>query len=298
MSRQSARFTKNSGYSIKIDGCSRWGFVKLPKIGWLRFTLNSNWKKVDWESHSSVTVIQEASGTYHVSIVVEKENLPDLHKPDRVAGIDLGLTDLATIAYSDGTREKIANPKHLRHRQKQLRSAGKSLSRKVKGSANWNKARRQLAIEHEKVAIARKDLLDKLSRRLVDENQVLCLETLSSINMSKNRRLAKSIMDSGWRQLCTMIEYKQAESGGEVAFIDAFFPSTRTCSVCKAVSEPKPLNIRSWTCTCGAELDRDYNAAVNIMDAAGHAESLNACGGDVRRELSAISAVSGETGTH
>lgn len=290
--RNSAKFTHAANFEIQIDGCSNWGFVYLPKIGDVKFRLDGR----ELRDVSSVTLIQEPSGKYYLAFVTEHDPEP-VEQPDRVSGIDLGLTDLASIVSSDGTRMKIPNPRHLKKAQRKLRKADQDLSRKKRGSSNWKKSRIRRARAFEKVRLCRKDFLDKLSRWLVDNNHVLCLETLAPSNMMKNRKLAKAIADAGWGILVRMLTYKMEWAGGEIVFIDRFYPSTKTCSVCVVVSGDKPLNVRVWTCECGAVLDRDFNAAVNIVDAAGHAESLNACGGDVRRRLSAY-ATSGEAGTH
>ena len=210
---------------------------------------------------------------------------------ERVAGLDLGLADFAVIVYSDGTRDKVDNPRLLRAAEKRLARAQKALSRTQKGSNNRAKARVVVARRHAAVARRRADFTHKLSTRLSRENQAVAVESLSVAGLGRTR-LAKSVHDAGWAQFVQQLADKTT-----VVAIDRWSPTTRTCSQCGAIGGRKPLSVREWTCPdCGARLDRDYNAALNIMVAAGLAETENACGADVRRALA--SAVSSETGTH
>src|SRR5699024_6646913 len=146
---------------------------------------------------SSVTLVRSASGAWHVSFVVEVPDPTPLPETGRVAGIDLGLTDLAAIAYSDGTREKVAAPRHLRAKERKLARAQRELARRRKGSANRAKSRVKVARIHEKVAATRLDHHHKLASRLVRENQVVGLEALSVTGLARTR-LARSIHDAGW----------------------------------------------------------------------------------------------------
>ncbi|MGO4205007.1 RNA-guided endonuclease InsQ/TnpB family protein [Rhodococcus sp. TAF43] len=212
-----------------------------------------------------------------------------------MAGIDLGLADLAVIICSDGHREKVAAPRHLRAAQRRLAREQRALARKEKGSSNRAKARVKVAAVHRKVRETRLDHHHKLALRLIHENQVVAVEDLAVVGLARTR-LAKSVHDAGWSLLVRLLEEKAAQHGRRVVRISRFTPSTRTCSQCGAVGEAKALHIREWTCECGAHLDRDFNAAVNILDAAGLAESLNACGADVRHEVAR--AVRSDAGTH
>ncbi len=147
---------------------------------------------------------------------------------------------------------------------------------------------------HRRVRETRLDHHHKFAKRLIHKNQVVAVEDLA-VSGPARTRLAKSVHDAGWSILVRLLEEKASQCGRKVVKVDRWFPSTRTCSQCGAVGEAKPLHVRRWTCACGALLDRDYNAAVNILDAAGLAESLNARGGDVRLRLAA--ADPDETGT-
>jgi putative transposase len=153
-----------------------------------------------------------------------------------------------------------------------------SLSRKVKGSKRYQLARRKVARLHARVKDTRTDFLHKLSTRLVRENQALVLEDLNVSGMVKNRKLARAISDAGWRQFRTLLESKSIRYDRALQVISRWEPTSQRCSCCGRVGGKKPLNVRAWTCLyCGAEHDRDINAAVNIKVAAGHAETLNAC---------------------
>lgn len=276
---QAARFTRNAGFKVE-ETTHGVGFVTLPKVGRIRYESS----RVLPAEPSSVTLIQEPDGRYYVSFVVDV--LPEALTPvETVAGVDVGLTDLAIVARSDGARRKYANPRWLRSKERRLARAQKSLSRKKRGSANREKARNLVAGQHRKVRETRLDHHHKLALELVRENQAVAVEGLSVAGLARTR-MAKSIHDAGWAILLRLLREKADAQGREVFIIDRWEPTTQTCSVCGTPGGKKPLNVREWTCQgCGTRLDRDYNAAVNIMVAAGLAETLNACGGSVRRRL-------------
>lgn len=141
------------------------------------------------------------------------------------------------------------------------------MSRKKKGSNSRNKARQLVARAHERVACARKDHLHKLSRRIVDENQVIAVEDLNVKGMLKNHNLARAVSDVGWNMLANFLEYKAARAGKAFVKCGRWFPSSKACSGCGSICESMPLDVRSWTCAhCGTVHDRDINAAKNIRD--------------------------------
>ena len=179
-------------------------------------------------------------------------------------GIDLGLTHFATL--SDG--EKIPAPNAFRKHEKKLAKLQRKLAKKKKGSKNRTKARLKVAKLHAKIADIRKDFIHKLSTRLIHENQVIAIETLAVSNMQKNRKLAKSISDAGWAEFVRQLEYKARWYGRELVKIDRWYPSSKRCSDCGYTAEKMPLSVRQWTCpNCGANHDRDVNAARNILAA-------------------------------
>jgi putative transposase len=287
--RQSARFRKG-GFSIKNRK------VYLAKIGLVEVV----WSRDLPSEASSVTVIKDAADRYFVSFVVEVEpvQLPD---NGQSVGIDLGITDFATLS----TGEKVKAPKPLKRRLKKLRSAQRKLSKKVKGSKRRERARKKVAKIHAKISDVRKDFLHKLSTRVIRENQTIVLEDLAVSNMVKNRKLSRAISDLGWRSFRTMVEAKSAMYGRDFRVISRWEPTSQRCSCCGEIGGKKELGIREWECLfCGAVHDRDTNAAQNIKVAGGLSErggspatqTLNGRGGS--RKTTVKVAASHEASTH
>lgn len=302
-SRASAVFPENA---FRIRGghestaTAPGGRLFLSKVG----TVPVNWHRPLPGPPSSVTVIREADGTWWATFVVTVAPLTTATptRRARAAGIDLGLTDFAAVVYSDGTREKIPHPRFLRRGERQLARAQKAHARKVKGSNNREKARVRVARLHARVTNQRSNHARQLAARLTRENQAVAVETLNIAGLGRTR-LAKSIHDAGWATFLRYLDEAAQARGTTLTATPPAFPSSRVCSACGVNTGPKPLSVRVWTCDdCGATHDRDYNAAVNILIAAGPAETLNACGPAVRHQLSApvrgASARRGEAGTH
>jgi transposase len=278
--RQAIRFTRNARFTITAGGK-----LRLPKIG----DVPVRWSRDLPSEPSSVTVIMDAAGRYFASFVVEVGNDP-LPGTGTEVGIDLGLTHFAVL--SDG--RKIANPRFLRRAERKLRKAQQNLSRKDKGSNNRAKARIKVARVHARVADTRRDWLHKESIRIIRESQAVYVEDLCVSGLARTR-LAKSVHDAGWSAFVGMLEYKAARHGRTFGKIGRFEPTSQLCSACGVKDGPKPLSVRQWTCGgCGAEHDRDVNAARNIVTA-GRAGTLNACGGTIRPGLAL--ARPAETGT-
>jgi putative transposase len=148
----------------------------------------------------------------------------------------------------------------------------------VRGSGRYQIARKNVANLHARIKDTRTDFLHKLSTKLVRENQALVLEDLNVSGMVKNRKLARTISDAGWRQFRTLLESKAIRYGRDFQVISRWEPTSQRCSCCGKMGGKKPLDVRAWTCLyCGAEHDRDVNAAINIKAAGGHSEALNAC---------------------
>lgn len=286
--RQTASFTKAARFHIRQPHNCRWGFIQLPKItGKLKFRAC---RDIDWDTVGIITITCSPSGLYEVSMT---HDIKPVVLPETIAacGIDLGLTSLAAVVSSNPDRYLVDNPRYYRRSQRALAAAQRSLSRKKKGSANYKKAAQKVAKISRKVAHQRKDHLDKLSRQLVNDNQVIGIEDLSVAALAHSLRLSKSVYDAGWAMFRSMLTYKASDAGRTLIVADKFYPSSQICSVCGHRDGKKPLNIRVWTCSnCGNTLDRDFNAATNLMlhafEAAGHVDSLNACGEDVRLQLS------------
>jgi putative transposase len=186
-----------------------------------------------------------------------------------------------------------------------LKRKQRKLSRKQKGSKRRTKARRIVARVHERIANTRKDFQHKLSRKLVNENQVIIVENLAVKNMVKNHNLAKAISDCGWSEFTRQLKYKAEKDGKTYLEIGRFFPSSKTCHVCLNQVDSLPLDVRSWGCpNCKTRHDRDINAAVNIRDEGlrilALGTSATAQGGNVRPKRgrkSSVEAVAVELGS-
>jgi putative transposase len=278
--RQTIRFTANARFTVLPNGK-----LRLPKIG----DVPVRWSRPLPSQPSSVTVIRDRAGRYFASFVVET-GPGTLAEAESVIGIDLGLHHFAVL--SDG--RKIKSPRFLRRAETKLRRAQRSLSRKQKGSSNRDKARVKVARAHARVADARRDFCHQLSTALIRDNQAVAVEDLCVRGLARTR-LAKSVHDAGWSGFVGMLEYKARLYGRAFHRIGRFEPTSQTCSACGMRDGPKPLHVREWQCpACGAWLDRDINAAVNVARAAGLA--VTACGAQVRPGLAL--AQRDEAGTH
>lgn len=256
--RSRASYTTNNQHgTIRIEA----GKVRLPKVGFIRFTQHRGF---DGEIRSA-TVSMTRSGTFFVSLLVQQPDEPWVPAEHKI-GIDLGLEHFATVTNDDFVTEKITNPRNLRQAEARLKQAQRALARKKPGSKNREKARLLLAKKHEKVRNRRNDFLHKLSRRIVDENQVVVVETLKPREMMRDRRLSKSIGDAGWSEFIRQLEYKCRFYGRTLIKADPWFASTQVCSSCGENGGRKELDVREWTCAaCGAHHDRDVNASLNLL---------------------------------
>lgn len=242
----------------------RWDGEQLT-LAKMKAPLNIRWSRTLPKAAkvTTVTVSRDTAGRYFVSLLCDDTVTAKPEVPNQV-GIDLGLNSFAALS----TGEKIAAPRVLRKHEARLALLQRRLARKQKGSANRRKAKHKVARLHARIADTRKDFLHKLTTRLVNENQVIAIESLAVSNMQKNGRLAKSIADASWREFVRQLEYKALWYGRTLVGIDRWYPSSKRCSSCGHVLSSLPLSVRSWDCPeCKTTHDRDVNAAVNILAA-------------------------------
>lgn len=235
--------------------------IVIPKLG-----------AVKWRMHrpfegklKSITISRDVDQWY-VSVLCEQADpAPQPIDTNRCVGIDLGITDFVVT----NTGQKISKPKHLGKRAKQLRRAQRQLARKQKASANRAKARTRVAKIHRKIRRSRADFLHKLSHQLTETYDLICtedLKTKSLVQGKRQRSLNRAISDQGWAQFLTQLEYKAQSKGKHMVRIDTYAPSSKTCSSCGHRVAKMALDVRNWVCpACSAQLDRDVNAATNIL---------------------------------
>lgn len=262
--RQSLQYPQN----VKILSSSE---IKFPGLlGTVKAKIHRDIKG----ELKSVTLSKMPDGRYYASLLIEDSQLQPNSSSDgfdvsaqpngKAIGIDLGLIDF--VVTSDGS--KYQNPKHLNKNERNLKRRQRQLSRKKdKTTLKRRKAKIAVAKVHSKISRIREDFLHKLSRKIVNENQVIVVENLAVKNMVKNHNLAKSIFDTGWRMFCTMLKYKAQSEGKVYLEIDRFFPSTHLCSETLLLLPKMDLSTRMFDCPhCGSRHDRDINAAINIRN--------------------------------
>ncbi len=277
------RYTTNNQHgSIRIEG----GKIKLPKVGYVKIIQH----RPMIGTIKSVTVEQTPTNKYYVSILVEYESQVPEVEPHKFIGLDYSMHEL----YVTSEGERANYPRYFRKHEKKLARLCRWHSRRKLGSKNRERMRMRVCLEYEKITNQRMDYLHKKSYRLAEEYDAVCIETLDMRTMSRLLRFGKSVSDNSFGKFRQMLSYKLYFRGKRLIEVDKWYPSSQLCHVCGYKNaEVKDLSIRSWKCpSCGAEHDRDINAAINIREegkkqitTVGHTGS-NACGEGVRRSSS------------
>lgn len=236
--------------------------IKLPKIGMLKIKRHRS--VPDNYRLKSVTVSQNASGKYYVSILFEYDQDVILVKPDSFLGLDFSMHEL----YTDSNGNNACYPRFYRQAEKRLAKAQRKLSHMQKYSCNYFKQKRKVAILHERASNQRKDFLHKQSKTISKSYDCVCIEDLDIQAMSKSLKFGKSVHDNAWGTFVSFLQYKLKDMGKPLIKIDKWFPSSQICSNCgEQNSITKDLSVRQWICpVCGTNYNRDHNAAINIKN--------------------------------
>jgi len=245
--------------------------IHIPKLGYVRMR-----EQLRFAGRIVSASVSRHAGRWYVSITVDTPEVPLPPAENQGAvGMDLGVTRLATLS----TGEAFTGPKALRTLLERLRRLGRSLSRKVKGSRNWSRAKLALARLHARIGNLRREGLHQLTTHITRRFHTIGIEDLNVKGMLGNRHLSRAIADMGFYELRRQLEYKAAWRGGEVVVVDRWYPSSKTCSNCGHKLEQLALEVRGWTCPdCGTNHDRDVNAAINLKNMA-VSSTVTACGG-------------------
>lgn len=234
--------------------------IKLPKLGLVK----TRDKQIPQGRILNATISQEPNGHYYCSLCCTDVEIPQYQKNNQNIGIDLGICDFAI--FSDGT--KIENPRFYEKSEKKLAKLQRELSRKTIGGSNWNKARIKVANLQKHISNQKNDFLHKLTTDIVRDYDVICIEDLDvkSMKETDSKTRNKHVNDVSWSEFRRQLTYKSQWHGKELSVIDRYYPSSQICHMCDHKDGKKPEDIREWICPeCGSELDRDVNAAINIL---------------------------------
>ena len=234
--------------------------IKLPKIKQVKIAYSRQYEG----RIVSCTLSRDTNNKYYISLCCVDIEINPLEQTGAVVGIDLGIKEFATTS----DNEIINNPKFYRKYEEKLIKSQRKLSKRKKGSNNRNKQRLKVNKWHKKIANCRIDFLQKLSTKLIRDYDIICMEDLNSSGMIKNHKLAKSISDASFFEFNRELEYKARWNYKLISRIDRFYPSSQICSHCgNKSSQTKDLSVRTYICEeCGLEIDRDYNASINILN--------------------------------
>jgi len=268
-----------SGDAIKVSG----SHIRLPRIGWVRLKEHGYLPTSD--VHFVAATISERAGRWFVGVTVSYVVPRPAPHHGTVVGLDLGLTNLAVL--SDGTT--YPRVRSFKRSANQLRRAQRAQARRKRGSRNWKKAVRRVAVLHARIRDRRHDRLHKLTTELTRTKSLIVVEDFQARALSRNRSVAGSLWDAAPGELLRQLTYKARWRGGGVLVAPLFFPSTKQCSDCGWLAADMPLDRRVFRCElCGLEIDRDMNAAKNLVALAASPADSNACGEDVTPYQAAV----------
>ena len=258
--RQSCRFPKDAFIGVRGN---RIDLIKVLKDIHFKCSrnderyLNRNQDKV-----KSITLSKEPNGKFYLSVLIDKP-LRQVPQSSSMVGLDLGIKDFAVT--SDG--QVIENFHFKKNEESRLKRLQRQISKKVVGSKNREKARLRFAKLNEKIRNRKLNFLHDVTNHLIDENQVIVMEDLNVKGMVRNHKLAESISEVNWGEFRRILTYKAAWHGRRLVFIDRFYPSSKRCNHCGYIYKELTLKDRQWVCPeCGSLIDRDYNAALNILE--------------------------------
>ena len=259
--------SKKNGYKSYRTSCTNNNIrfenkhIKLPKLGFVKIRD----KQIPQGRILSATVSQESNGHFYCSLCCTDIEFEQYPKTNSNIGIDLGICNFAIL--SNG--EKIKNPQFFEQSEKKLVKLQRELSRKTIGSSNWNKARMKVAKLQKHIANQRNDFLQKLTTNIIRTYDVISIEDLDvkAMKETNNSTRNKRVGDVSWSEFRRQLTYKSQWYGKELSVVDRYYPSSQICHICGHGDSKKSEDIRKWTCSnCNSELDRDVNAAINILN--------------------------------
>ena len=241
--------------------------LSLANIKNVKFKCNKKYAEYLQKHKQNIkqaTLSKLPCGEFYLSILVDGDlTHKGLKDTDNVVGIDLGVKDF--VITSEG--EVFDNLHFNKSQSNKIKRLQRQLSRKQKGSNNRNKARKRIAKTYKKINDKKQYYLHQVSNTLINENQVICMEDLNVKGMLRNHKLAESIQEMNFGEFRRMLEYKAKWYNRKIVYVDRFYPSSKTCNHCGYINKQLKLNDRQWICPkCGEVIERDYNAALNILD--------------------------------
>ena len=249
--------TSCTNNNIRFEG----KYIKLPKLGYVKVRD----KRIPNGRILNATISEEPNGHYYCSICCTDIEITQYFKTGKNIGVDLGIVDFAIL--SDGS--KIENQRFYEKSERKLAKLQKSLSRKTIGGNNWNKARIKIANLQKHISNKRNDFLHKLTTNLVRNYDVIAIEDLDvkAMKETDNSVRNKRIGDVSFSEFRRQLAYKSSWYGKDLVVVDRYYPSSQICHVCNHRDGKKSEDVRSWVCPyCGTQLDRDINAAINILN--------------------------------